>query len=103
MQSRLSDGGDRLHVSAMLRLWSLSPMRFFSTPLGSFWRERRIDPVLYMDGNTVYELVYRYRDGKNGMKPVAKLSKFLASPGLGYKEKMRAVKRLKGGMSRMLL
>jgi len=78
-------------------LWNFSPMRFFATPSGSFWRERRIDPGLYTDGTTVYESVYRYRDGKNGMKPVAKLSNFLASPGLGYEEKMRAVERLKGG------
>ena len=45
----------------------------------------------------MYESVYWYRDGKNGMKPVAKWSNFLASPGVGYEEKMRVVERLKGG------
>lgn len=78
-------------------LWNFSPKRMFTTSSGSFWRERRISPGLYTDGSTVYESVYRYRDGKNGMKPVAKLSNFLASPGLGYEEKMKVVERLKGG------
>lgn len=78
-------------------LWNFSPRRMFTTPSGSFWRERRINPGLYTDGTTVYESVYRYRDGKNGMKPVSKLSNFLASPRLGHEEKMRVVERLKGG------
>lgn len=78
-------------------MWNFSPRRMFTAPSGSFWRERRLSPGLYTDGATVYESVYRYRDGKNGMKPVAKLSNFLASPGLGYEEKMRVVERLKGG------
>lgn len=78
-------------------LWNFSPRRMFAAPSGSFWRERRIGPGLYTDGTTVYESVYRYRDGKNGMKPVATLSSFLASPGVGYEEKMRVVERLKGG------
>lgn len=78
-------------------LWNFSPKRMFTTPSGSFWRERRISPGLYTDGSKVYESVYRYRDGKNGLKPVAILSDFLASPGLGYEEKMKVVERLKGG------
>ncbi len=80
-------------------LWNFSPKRMLTLPSGSFWRERRIDPGLYTDGNTVYEAVYRYRDGKNGMKPVTKLSNFLSSPALGNEEKMRIVERLKGGDS----
>lgn len=78
-------------------LWNFSPKRMLTLPSGSFWRERRIDPGLYTDGTTVYEAVYRYRDGKNGMKPVTKLSNFLSSPALGNEEKMRIVERLKGG------
>ena len=78
-------------------LWNFSPKRMLTLPSGSFWRERRIDSGLYTDGTTVYEAVYRYRDGKNGMKPVTKLSNFLSSPGLGNEEKMRIVERLKGG------
>ena len=78
-------------------LWNFSPKRMFTSPSGSFWRERRISPGLYTDGTNVFETVYRYRDGKNGLKPVAKLSDFLSSPGLGYEEKMKVVQRLKGG------
>ncbi|KAL3759328.1 hypothetical protein ACHAWU_006112 [Discostella pseudostelligera] len=78
-------------------LWNFSPKRMLTLPSGSFWRERRIDSGLYTDGTTVFESVYRYRDGKNGMKPVTKLSNFLSSPGLGNEEKMRLVERLKGG------
>mmetsp|Transcript_6223 Transcript_6223/g.11415 ORF Transcript_6223/g.11415 Transcript_6223/m.11415 type:complete len:368 (-) Transcript_6223:404-1507(-) len=83
-------------------LWNFHPKRIFNTSSGSFWRERRITPGLYTDGTTVYESVYRYRDGKNGMKPVAKLERFLSNTGtgaggLGVEEKMRLVERLKGG------
>lgn len=78
-------------------LWNFSPVRMLASPSGSFWRERRIEPGLYTDGDAVYESVYRYRDGRNGMKPVAKLSSFLSSNTLGYEEKMRVAERLKGG------
>ena len=68
-------------------LWNFSPRRMFTTSSGSFWRERRILPGLYTDGTTVYESVYRYRDGRNGMKPVARLNKFLSSQGLGWRRR----------------
>jgi hypothetical protein len=54
-------------------------------------------PGLYTDGITVYESVYRYRDGRNGMKPVAKLDKLLSSPGIRMEEKARIVERLRKG------
>ena len=78
-------------------MWNFSPRRMLTAPSGSFWRERRVTPGLYTDGSTVYESVYRYRDGRNGMKPVAKLGTFLSSTGIGQEEKMRIVERLKGG------
>lgn len=81
-------------------LYNFSPRRMFTTPSGAFWRERRLSPGLYTDGTTVYESVYRYRDGKNGMKPLAKMSRFLESPsalGLGVEEKMNIVARLRDG------
>jgi len=78
-------------------LWNFSPRRMFTTSSGSFWRERRILPGLYTDGINVYESVYRYRDGRNGMKPVAKLNKLLSSPGIRMEEKERIVERLKVG------
>ncbi|KAL3815602.1 hypothetical protein ACHAXA_007134 [Cyclostephanos tholiformis] len=77
-------------------MWNFSPRRMLTTPSGSFWRERRVTPGLYTDGSTVYESVYRFRDGKNGMKPVAKLGSFLSSPAIGQEEKMRILERLKG-------
>lgn len=58
-------------------LWNFSPIRFFTTPSGSYHRERRLTPGIYTDGSTVYETVYRYRDGKNGMKPLGSLEKYL--------------------------
>lgn len=45
----------------------------------------------------MYESVYRYRDGRNGMKPVAKLDKLLSSPGIRMEEKARIVERLREG------
>lgn len=78
-------------------LWNFSPRRIFTTSSGSFWRERRVSPGLYTDGTNVYESVYRYRDGRNGMKMVAKLDRFLSSPVIGREEKARIVERLKGG------
>lgn len=78
-------------------LWNFSPRRMFTTSSGSFWRERRILPGLYTDGINVYESVYRYRDGRNGMKPVAKLDKLLSSPGIRMEEKARIVERLREG------
>ena len=78
-------------------MWNFSPRRMITTSSGSFWRERRLTPGLYTDGSTVYESVYRFRDGKNGMKPIAKLGNFLSSPAIGQEEKMRIVERLKEG------
>jgi hypothetical protein len=44
---------------------------------------------LYTDGTNVYESVYRYRDGKNGMKPVGKLEKYVKSLGGDAEERVR--------------
>ena len=42
-----------------------------------YWRERRISPGLYTDGQSVYESSYRYRDGRNGMHKVSTLQSFV--------------------------
>jgi hypothetical protein len=42
-----------------------------------YWRERRVRPGLYTDGQSVYESSYRYRDGRNGMHKVSNLQGFL--------------------------
>jgi len=81
-------------------LYNFSPRRMFTAPSGSYWRERRLRPGIYTDGTTVYESVYRYRDGVNGMKPLASLGRVLESPGtlgLGVEEKMHIVERLRNG------
>ena len=78
-------------------LWNFSPRRIFTTPSGSFWRERRISPGIYTDGTDVYESVYRFRDGKNGLKRTAKLENYLDSSSLSQERKNMIVERLKGG------
>ena len=60
-----------------------------------YWRERRLRPGLYTDGDTVYEASYRYRDGRNGMHAVSPLKSFMASKGVDQKQKDRITKRLK--------
>jgi hypothetical protein len=42
-----------------------------------YWRERRLPPGIYTDGSLVYQTTYRYRDGRNGMRKLQSLSKYL--------------------------
>ena len=42
-----------------------------------YWRERRVRPGMYTDGQSVYESSYRYRDGRNGMHKVSSLQTYL--------------------------
>lgn len=60
-----------------------------------YWRERRLQPGLYTDGNMVYESSYRYRDGRNGMHRVSTLKQFFSSKGVSKKQKDKIAKRLK--------
>ena len=60
-----------------------------------YWRERRLRPGMYTDGDIVYEASYRYRDGRNGMHRISTFSKFLSSPGINRKQKEKIQKRLK--------
>lgn len=75
-------------------LWNFSPIRFFTIPSGSYHRERRLTPGIYTDGVTVYESVYRYRDGKNGMKPLGDLDKYLEKGA----DKERIMTKLRSGV-----
>ena len=59
-----------------------------------YWRERRLRPGLYTDGDAVFEASYRYRDGRNGMVRKSTLAQFLASPQVPTKQKERIVQRL---------
>ncbi|CAB9504418.1 expressed unknown protein [Seminavis robusta] len=76
-------------------LWNFSPKHFFSDSSGMYWRERRVRPGLYTDGNNVYEATYRYRDGKNGMHRMSTLNRFMASKSISTKQKKTIQKRLK--------
>ncbi|KAL3805351.1 hypothetical protein HJC23_009058 [Cyclotella cryptica] len=79
----------RVRERSWRTLWNFSPVRLFTQPSGSYHRERRLTPGLYTDGTNVYEPVYRYRDGKNGMKPVGKLDKYVKSLGGDAEERVR--------------
>lgn len=59
-----------------------------------FWRERRLRPGLYTDGQTVYESSYRYRDGRNGMHRRSTLDQFLASRSVDAASKEKILQRL---------
>jgi len=76
-------------------LWNFSPKHFFTDSSGMYWRERRVRPGLYTDGNSVYEASYRYRDGRNGMHRLSSFQQFLASKGINQKQKEKISKRLK--------
>ncbi len=67
----------------------------FTDSSGSFWRERRLSPGLYTDGNYVYESTYRYSDGKNGMKPLSTLDAFMKSKSIASPIKQTLIKKLK--------
>lgn len=60
-----------------------------------YWRERRVRPGLYTDGNTVYEASYRYRDGRNGMHRLSTFEKYLKSKAVNQAQKDRILLRLK--------
>mmetsp|Transcript_15311 Transcript_15311/g.22441 ORF Transcript_15311/g.22441 Transcript_15311/m.22441 type:complete len:342 (+) Transcript_15311:15-1040(+) len=75
-------------------LWNFSPKHFFTDSSGAFWRERRLSPGLYTDGNLVYESKYRYSDGKNGMKPISKLDALLRSKSIKDSVKIQVLDRL---------
>lgn len=59
-----------------------------------YWRERRLRPGMYTDGETVYEASYRYRDGRNGMHRRSTLDQMLASKAFSDKEKERILEKL---------
>lgn len=76
-------------------LFNFSPKHFFTDSSGAYWRERRLRPGMYTDGETVYEASYRYRDGRNGMHKVSTLKQFLSSAAVDAKDKQSILKKLK--------
>lgn len=52
-------------------LWNFSPKAFFTDRSGMYWRQRRLAPGVYTDGEKVYETIYHYGEGRNGMKLIS--------------------------------
>lgn len=75
-------------------LWNFSPKHMFTDSSGMYWRERRLRPGLYTDGQNVYEASYRYTDGRNGMYRKSSLQQYLDSPKVAEKQKKRILERL---------
>jgi hypothetical protein len=75
-------------------LWNFSPRNFIGDSSGMYWRERRVRPGLYTDGETVYEATYRYRDGRNGMRYRSNLAQWLGSRSVDENLKEKLVKRM---------
>jgi hypothetical protein len=80
-------------------LWNFSPRHVFTDSSGLYWRERRLPPGLYTDGQTVYEATYRYRDGRNGMHKLSALSDFLKSRSVDEDTKRSIQERLQASDS----
>ena len=59
-----------------------------------YWRERRLQPGMYTDGEQVFEATYRYRDGRNGMHRRSTLDQLLKSKAFDEKQKKRILERL---------
>jgi len=76
-------------------LYNFSIKHFFTDSSGAYWRERRLRPGMYTDGESVYESSYRYRDGRNGMHKVGSMQQFLASSAVDSQEKDKILKKLK--------
>lgn len=90
----LIEGQYSIKPRSWMNGWNFSPKHFFTDSSGAFWRERRLSPGLYTDGQVVYESKYRYTDGKNGMKPISKLDALLRSKAIKNDVKTDLLKRL---------
>ena len=60
-----------LNVTNFRTLWNFSPTAFFTDRSGMYWRQRRLSPGIYTDGEKVYETSYHYAEGRNGMKLIS--------------------------------
>lgn len=74
-------------------MWNFSPKHVFTDSSGMFWRERRLPPGTYTDGQSIYEPSYRYRDGRNGMYRTGDLDPYLSKK--SDKEKSQIMNKLK--------
>lgn len=81
----------------------MSPKHFFTDSSGMYWRERRLRPGIYTDGFMVYESSYRYKDGRNGMRKVTRLEKYLKNKNIDVNTKRKMTKRLKNDVPDVVL
>lgn len=65
-----------------------------------YWRERRLRPGLYTDGDRVYEASYRYFDGRNGMHMVSDLGSYLSK---NKNKKEKVVQQIREGTPDVVL
>jgi len=81
-QTEESDEANSVHVEPVysvrernLRtLWNFNPVHYFTQRSGMYWREKRLPRQgLYTDGAALFNSVYRYTEGKNGMKPISNI------------------------------
>jgi len=76
-------------------LWNFSPKHFFTDPAGTFWRERRLRPGIYTDGQSVFETSYHYGEGQNGIRQIQELDEFLEDKTVSKATKQKAVQCMK--------
>jgi len=88
---------------SLKNIFNFSPKHFFTDSSGAYWRERRLRPGMYTDGDSVYEASYRYRDGRNGMHKVSTLKQFLSSAAVNSKDKDKILKKLKAAAPDVVL
>ena len=70
-------------------LWNFSPKAFFTDRSEMYWRQRRLTPGVYTDGENVYETIYHYGEGRNGMKLISEnLNSYLDSHPEFQKERL---------------
>lgn len=75
--------------------WNFSPKAFFTDRSGMYWRQRRLAPGIYTDGEKVYETSYHYSEGRNGMRRVSdNLEEYMNRHGYSNKEDL--LNRVKG-------
>jgi len=76
-------------------LWNFSLKHFFTDSSGMYWRERRLRPGIYTDGESVFETTYHYGEGRNGIKQIQKLNQFLEDETVSIETKQKALMCIK--------
>eukprot|EP00934_Nitzschia_sp_Nitz4_P005507 Nitzschia sp. Nitz4//scaffold43_size134323//37625//38780//NITZ4_003289-RA/size134323-snap-gene-0.55-mRNA-1//1//CDS//3329551918//5497//frame0 len=81
-------------------MWNFSPKKFVTHRSGFFWRERRLESGVYTDGKDIFEVVYNYFTGRNGMRSLCSLkaynSRKTTIPALGKDTVVKTLQEKKG-------